>query len=228
MRRGKGGLKHLLALYDSEIRFTDQALEKMYDGLDIGDEDLVIFTADHGEEFRDHSALGHHLNLFEETVRVPLIVSWPDRFPPGRRDQRVSLQQLTPTLAQIVGAPVGPYGGVSTRSFLPLLEGETQASKQPILIDVTQIGGTRLVGIYSEQLKLVTQEDDSARVLLFDLFTDPGETKNRATDMPHVVTRLRNQLIHELDSLPTLEPEFVEDETPPAVIEELKAMGYIQ
>ena len=127
-----------------------------------------------------------------------------------------------------MGAPVGPYGGVSTRSFLPLLEGETQASKQPILIDVTQIGGTRLVGIYSEQLKLVTQEDDSARVLLFDLFTDPGETKNRATDMPHVVTRLRNQLIHELDSLPTLEPEFVEDETPPAVIEELKAMGYIQ
>ena len=228
LRRGQGGLPHLLALYDSEIRFTDQALGKLYDRLDIDEDDLFIFTADHGEEFRDHSALGHHLNLFEETVRVPLIVHWPAELSPGRRDQRVSLLQLTPTLAEVAGASVGPYGGVSTRSLMPLLRGHPSPETRPVLIDVTQIGGKRLMGIYDGQLKLIVHEDDPTRVQLFDLFTDPTEKRNRASDMPTAVTRLTHTLHSELNSLPVLEPEVVADETPAAVLEELKAMGYIE
>jgi choline-sulfatase len=227
LRRGQRGLPLLLSLYDSEIRYADEILGEVHDRLDISDDDLVVFTADHGEEFRDHSALGHHLNLFEETVRVPLIVSWPSRLEPGRRIQRVSLKQITPTFAEIAGVPVGPYSGVSSRSLMPVLEGKPTAPNSTVLLDVTRIGGSRMMGVYSGPMKLVLHEQEPTKTQLFDLFTDPEEAKNLAADRPDTVARLSHVLNEELSSLPTLEPEFVEDETPDAVIEELKAMGYV-
>jgi len=227
LRRGKGGLIHVKALYDSEIRFADGVMADLHKRLDIDDGDLVIFTADHGEEFRDHAALGHHMNLYEETVRVPLIMSWPDKFKPGRRDERVSLMELTPTLAEIAGAPVGPYGGVSSRSLMPLLVDGQRSPGPPVIVDVTRIGGTRLMGIYKGELKVVVHAKEPQRPLLFDLYTDPGETQNRAADMPIVVEGLIEALNDRLEGLPTLEPEYVDGTMPDSVLEELKAMGYI-
>lgn len=228
LRRGKGGLSHAMSLYDSEIRYADSVIADLYKRLRVDDGDLVVFTADHGEEFRDHSALGHHLNLYEETVRVPLIISWPDKFVPGRRDERVSLIELTPTLAEIAGASVGPYGGVSSRSLLPLLMDDKRQPGPPVIADVTRIGGERMMAIYEGQLKLIVHEDDPTKTQLYDLFTDPIESHDRSDDMPLVVEAMSAALYDRLDGLPTLEPEYVDGAMPDAVIEELKAMGYIQ
>jgi len=73
-------------LYDEEVRFTDAGIGRLLERLQVLglDEDtIVILTADHGEEFLDHGDLGHTGSLYEELVRVPLILRGPGRTTPG-------------------------------------------------------------------------------------------------------------------------------------------------
>jgi arylsulfatase A-like enzyme len=66
-------LEHLLALYDGEIRYTDDHLKRVLShlaerGLDAGT--LVFVTSDHGEEFLEHGSWEHQKTLYEEVVRI--------------------------------------------------------------------------------------------------------------------------------------------------------------
>ncbi|TFH23116.1 MAG: hypothetical protein E4H03_06915 [Myxococcales bacterium] len=71
-------LQHLIALYDAEIRYTDDTLGKILSMLEdagVSDRTAVIVLADHGEEFFEHRKKGHRNTLFEEVLRIPLIIS---------------------------------------------------------------------------------------------------------------------------------------------------------
>jgi arylsulfatase A-like enzyme len=94
-------------LYDAEIAFMDREIGVMVDKLRsnglLGPDDWLIITSDHGEEFFEHEQWGHGQNLYQEVIRVPLIVIGPG-VPNGRViETPVSLVDLLPTLAQIVG-----------------------------------------------------------------------------------------------------------------------------
>ena len=71
-------VEYLKALYDQEIYSTDKAfgdlLEKLK-GLGLYEDMVVVFTADHGEEFFDHGGTDHGLTLYNEQIRVPLILN---------------------------------------------------------------------------------------------------------------------------------------------------------
>jgi arylsulfatase A-like enzyme len=94
-------------LYDEEVRYTDQGFGRLLaalEELNLKEKTMIVFTADHGEEFYERGWLGHTRTLYEEIIRVPLLV----RMPKGRnggevvRDQ-VSLVGLTPTVLDIMG-----------------------------------------------------------------------------------------------------------------------------
>jgi arylsulfatase A-like enzyme len=73
-------LAHLLDLYDGEIAAVDAALGRLFAALDeigVAGRTLVVVTSDHGEEFRDHDSFGHGHTLYDEVVRVPLVVRAP-------------------------------------------------------------------------------------------------------------------------------------------------------
>jgi len=53
--------------------------------LDLASTTLVVVTSDHGEEFFEHGRFGHRKTLYEESIRVPLVVRYPERVPAGRR-----------------------------------------------------------------------------------------------------------------------------------------------
>jgi len=72
-------LNYLRALYDSEIRAVDEYLREIFDAVPRAREALVVFVADHGEEFLEHGGVLHGRTLFEVSIRVPLIVRLPDR-----------------------------------------------------------------------------------------------------------------------------------------------------
>src|SRR5262245_7793877 len=111
----------LLARYDGEIRFVDEQIGRLLDRLSAserGPRAWVVVTADHGEEFKDHGSMGHGRRLYEEVVRVPLIIRRPGKngAPGGgaRVSAPVSGIDLLPTLVAAAGAPA-PAGaqGVS-------------------------------------------------------------------------------------------------------------------
>ena len=100
--------------YDEEVRWTDRGIGRLVDGLrerGLLDETLVIVTADHGEEFLTRGWIGHTRSLYEELVRVPLVVRDPRRS--GRRavvERAVPLVGVTPTVLELLGVGAGEGG----------------------------------------------------------------------------------------------------------------------
>jgi arylsulfatase A-like enzyme len=118
-------LEHLLALYDGEIAFTDDNLGKLLAALrsrGMLEDTLVVVTADHGEEFFEHFGKGHQKTLFDEVVRVPLVVSWPGRLAPAVVSDQVRTIDIAPLLLTAAGATKLPP--MQGRDILPLARGE--------------------------------------------------------------------------------------------------------
>jgi len=101
----------VLERYDAAVRHVDDDLRTLLEwqsersGLD---NTIVVITADHGEEFAEHHGFGHARTLYEEVLRVPLIISRPDS---AARvvDQRVSIVDLAPTILTAFGVDPPEY-----------------------------------------------------------------------------------------------------------------------
>ena len=130
---------HLKALYDGGIRDMDAVFGAFLDRLKqspIAGNTCVIVTSDHGEEFKEHGNLFHHTpKLYEELIRVPLLVWCPSRFVGGRViDEQVSLVDLVPTILAIADAPpVRPTDGLSLLG--PML-GRSKAPQRALYSEV--------------------------------------------------------------------------------------------
>jgi arylsulfatase A-like enzyme len=189
-------LAHLVALYDGEIRWTDEVLGRVLDGLDrrgrLADA-IVVVTADHGEEFFEHGGKGHRRTLFEEVVRVPLVLRWPGRIDAGRViESPVRIVDVMPTLLALAG--VAPPVAMQGRDLGPLLRGGT-LPEAPALLDLRR-PRRHLRGLRSAERKLVS--DARGRSQLFDLARDPGE--RRPLRAREAVAEARRELDRSLEA----------------------------
>lgn len=106
-------LRHVVALYDGEIRFTDDHLARLVARLrtlGLLDDTIVVVTSDHGDEFFEHGYKGHAKSLYDEVLHVPLVVRYPRRVAAGRRiTEQVRLMDVAPTILGLAGvsAPAG-------------------------------------------------------------------------------------------------------------------------
>lgn len=115
--------EYVIGLYDGEIRYTDQEVGRLLrrlDTLELLDDMIVIVTSDHGEEFKDHGSMGHQSTVHREQLQVPLIIVGPG-LPAGTRvDSQVSLVDVYPTLAGLLGADLPSHAqGMDLRKLLP-------------------------------------------------------------------------------------------------------------
>jgi arylsulfatase A-like enzyme len=141
-------LEHVFALYDGEVAWVDHQIGRLLAELDaqgLAKDTLVIVTADHGDEFFEHGGLGHRRTLYEEVVRVPLIVAWPARLAP-RDDVRgtVVSQDVLPTILELLDLPAP--AGITGASFGDLLRGEPART--------ARASATRLVVLDSGEVAL--------------------------------------------------------------------------
>jgi arylsulfatase A-like enzyme len=108
------------ALYDATVRYADDTLRNLFgelERLSLDDEVTVILTSDHGEEFQEHGLL-NHTQLYQEVMRVPLVVVHPG-VGPGRYEPMVESVDLAPTLYELAGLrPTGRPSGVSVARVL--------------------------------------------------------------------------------------------------------------
>ncbi|MFN0150329.1 MAG: sulfatase-like hydrolase/transferase, partial [bacterium] len=113
---------HVLDLYDGEIAAVDAALGRLFarlDELGVADQTLVIVTSDHGEEFRDHGSFGHGHSLYEETVRVPLIVRAP-----GAAARVVGARAAAATID--IAPTIVAWAGIDSASVVIWIDEETR------------------------------------------------------------------------------------------------------
>lgn len=100
--------KRLQELYREEIEYTDNCLNALVDGLrsrGMGDETLVVITADHGEQFFEHGHYSHPHQLYDELIHVPLVLNGPAR-PTANHDAIVELIDVAPTLIKAADSDV--------------------------------------------------------------------------------------------------------------------------
>src|SRR5258708_8420991 len=96
--------------YDYEIAFADLWVGKLLaavEALGLQDDTAVVVMADHGEAWGEHKTYFHGQDLFDEQLRVPLIIPLPAQ-PPRVLDDEVALVDVLPTLPALVGAPTPP------------------------------------------------------------------------------------------------------------------------
>lgn len=116
-----------MAQYYSSVRRADDGVGAVLQALKESGEDentIVLFMSDHGISM-PYSKLNCYLN----SLRVPLLIRYPDRIEPGSRNTQdlVSAVDLAPTLLELVGIDVPSH--MAGRSFVPLLEGQTQEGR---------------------------------------------------------------------------------------------------
>jgi arylsulfatase A-like enzyme len=175
-------LAHLASQYDGGIAYIDSELTRFLHHLEatgLFEDALVVVTADHGEAFGDHQLFGHDISVYQEGIRVPLLV----RFPRQLRGEAVatltSLTDLFPTILEEAGVPIPP--GIDGRSLLG-------APADPDREMLSETFGNALAGrwqprlgsatraIFEGDLKLIVPTVGSREA--YDLAGDPGEARN--------------------------------------------------
>jgi len=181
--------------YDGEVAFTDRAIGALLDGLASAgrlDRTLVVVVSDHGVEFGEHGGEGHGGTLFAEVLRVPLLI----RVPGGghqRLDALVRTVDLMPTLLDLLGVDAAGRGADwEGASLLPLVRG-AEATERAALAELRVSRTRRIDSIERGRWKLVLDQSQGG-IALFDVESDPGETRDRAAENPRVVAALEREL----------------------------------
>lgn len=165
---------YIVARYDQNLRYVDDQLARLLRG--VGDDATVVVFADHGEEFFDHGDLEHGHTLYDELLRIPMIVKSPG-LAPRRVSTPVSLLDLTPTVLDLLGAPDPSLAG---RSLVGLARGEADPALESRPLGFGRpLYGDEAWGSLSNKLKYISR---SGKELLFDLGSDPGEQNNLRPD----------------------------------------------
>ncbi|MBK8236907.1 MAG: sulfatase [Deltaproteobacteria bacterium] len=181
-------------LYDHEIRFVDEHVGRLLAGVRArrpGRELVVMLHSDHGEGLdaaRDHGALYHSNNLYDELVHVPLIISGP-QLPPARVREPVSLIDVVPTLLELLRAPVDPsLRGVS---LVPWLRGTANGPHPPVMFEKHRAVDDPQHGMVLWPYKVI-RTPATGSIAAFDLAHDPAETHDLA---PTLEAGLRRRLV---------------------------------
>jgi arylsulfatase A-like enzyme len=226
--------------YDGQLYSVDQALQSFYQEFeDRGflDDSVWLITSDHGEGLGNHRHLGHGRSIYEEQIRVPLLVHSPDGWFAVRRvAELVRLVDVAPTIADFAGSsmesqPIPVVG----HSFVDVLRGRgegwtvTEAFAQRRPADQRRIDQGWIPGdVYatrSSERKLIISTEGPCE--LFDLFTDPFELDNICDPTDPAVSELMRLLTESFDLMQSQGEGVRSGAASPEVIEELKALGYL-
>lgn len=192
--------KGVLALYDGELRVFDDLVARYMERLQqlgILDDTLVIITSDHGEELMERGYVGHCScnlkgTLYDESIKVPLIMRYPKKMPMGKviKDQ-VSQIDIMPTICDVVNSMSQDSVerlSMDGESLLPLITGQVDAFDREAYAETTPAGWQALCAdkreifcVRTNKWKLILNTDADRTFEDYegyDLEKDPEEKSN--------------------------------------------------
>ena len=212
---------------------------------------VFIVTSDHGENIGDHGMMDHVCSLNESIIRIPLIVHYPDMFPPGtQHDYPVQLTDIFPTLLQITGIDRGRYPsqgksllGRNSGTQLPVLS-EYYYPKQVLEgMDkkglIKQDGKKRPIDRHKRRIKALINKDmkliwgSDGKHELYDLSKDPGEKENLINREEYSKTvkellNMLNTLVKQYDLKMQKSGSVKKEDLDEDTLNNLKSLGYVR
>ena len=217
--------RFIAGAYDEELLYIDAQIGRLLDGLEergLLDDTLVILVSDHGEELFDHGSFEHGHSVYQELLRVPLVI-WAPEARARRIAAPVSIADVFPTVLAAIGA--APEPGLHGRSLWNAVLGGEAPTERVFVAENTLRGGEQKALVRWPHKLVLDVTTDRAR--LFDLVRDPGETRDLASEHPDVRDQMLVILRATLDDAQrgrTAEPV----EFPPETIERLRELGYLE
>ncbi len=125
LKRGLTDINYPIAQYDAEIFYADDRFGEVLatlEAMKILDDTMIIFTSDHGEAMGEHQVLCDHMDAYEQTSHVPLVIYCPARVKPRKIEALVQHIDFAPTILEAFGVALPEE--LEGRSLWPLLEGK--------------------------------------------------------------------------------------------------------
>ncbi len=220
-----GAQRALVDLYDSEISYCDRQVQELFERLPLESNSVIAITSDHGEEFFDHRGLGHGDTLFEEVVRVPLIVKRP-----GSEDGAVISR---PVSNKDLGATLLAAAGIKTKDAMPgenLFGAAVAATARaaPVFLELDR--GWNMKGIRRGRWKLICRGKSlaKAKCQLYDLRADPQEANPVDAARPERRQALYDELAAWIGQRPVFEAPEGRESLSNDQKEELRSLGYLR
>jgi arylsulfatase A-like enzyme len=171
-------IETIVNLYDASIRYVDESIGMLLDSIEEHlPNTLVVITADHGDEFREHGKFSHE-SVYDEILRVPLVMVGPGIKGGMVVRQQVGLIDLAPTIVEFAG--IGRVPSFRGRSLLPLIEG-SEANSEGLVSTYVHPEGWAMVAYRVPDWKYMRTERLDGTLLseaIYDLNNDPSEASN--------------------------------------------------
>ena len=203
----------LVALYDARISHADEiigSLLRTLESSNILENTFLIVTADHGQQFGEHGYYGHGKHVYDELIRVPLIIAGPG-LESQVIGQQVSLLDLAPTILDVLS--IEKPGAFLGNSLVPLISGEHVGNGNSEAISEAQAFGRplrsggvakprldanyRRISLRTGKWKYIYTEGEQDE--LYHLEVDPKETQNVIDVEPRTATELRARIMAHIE-----------------------------
>jgi arylsulfatase A-like enzyme len=219
--------RRLVDRYDGQVRYLDSQVERVVTALEkrgLFESTLLVFTSDHGEEFLERDSWGHGRTLYEEMVRVPLILA--GAVPPAPASTATAqLVDVVPTVLGRLGVSPGPadFEGVD------LLDGADPPAARTVFAEGTP-GALRRFMILDGDTKLIRshppRHPERVQEQIFDLLRDPHEEQDLAGSFdPQRREELRRRLSRHMEEAGEVAAEVPIGAGQRAALE---ALGYVE
>jgi arylsulfatase A-like enzyme len=175
-------------VYADSLAYVDLQLDCLFRGLrerGLWDRTVVVVCGDHGEAFYEHGSAAHANGVYDEVMRVPLVMRAPG-LEPGRDARPAQLLDVAPGVFHLLGLPIHP-------SF----QGEDPFAPDPrpdrVRYVICDTPWKTHIAVYRSGFKLIRDGDLGASIL-YDLGRDPGEKVDATAAHPDVARELRFRL----------------------------------
>jgi arylsulfatase A-like enzyme/Flp pilus assembly protein TadD len=181
------GSRSVTARYDDEIAAADRAAALVLDGLgDAAASTLVIMTSDHGEAFGEHEEIGHSIFVYDTTLRVPLVMRGPGVPAAKTLAAPVTLADIAPTALAVLGVTGFDADGVNLARMMEADDAGERTIYAESFAPFFDFGWSPLRSVRDAKSKYIA----APRPELYDLASDPGETRNIASQDPQRAAQL--------------------------------------
>lgn len=235
----EGHRERLRDIYDFEITYMDRELGRVFDKLEemkLWDNAIVVVTADHGEGLGDHDWWTHGV-LYQEQLRVPLIVRAPGLKTGHRVDSVVRSIDILPTVGDLLGMSASDLPQVDGVSLKPLLTG----ASEDLGLSAYSDSVNKMVYRFSPEIvdnkndmlfsivvdgrwKYIHHLERRNESELYDLIEDPAELVNLADQRPDIRERA-NDALKSLKFMPV--KQLQQANVPPDILQRLESLGYV-
>lgn len=220
--------KALISWYKEEITYLDEHLGMLFrvlENLNLYQNILIIITSDHGEAFYERRMFSHPRLLYDELIRVPLIIKFPDIKEKKVISHPVGLMDILPTIVDILNFRLdgGQFNG---NSLMPLIEKDCSDNLPNYVIsDAAPEKENKHVSLRTTKWKYIMNEEEGKHEL-YNLDRDPNEQINLIDKVPNITEAFASKL---KAVLPKVKGKYIE--TPDPQLDEelrgrLKALGY--